>query len=82
MKWWTCYRLRTEIPHPNCRVLLSKDTSAGDHLEKNLSNVLTALIHYFRLPEKQGLSHDAYQQQLCSLRERQNLFNKQVYVHF
>lgn len=63
---------------PDCRVLLSKDPSAGDHLEKNFSNILTALIHYFREPEELGLSHDDYQHLLCSLRERQNLFNKQV----
>lgn len=60
------------------RVLLSKELVAGGHLEKNLSNTLAALVHYFRTPDKLSLSHDQYQRELCQLRERQNLFNKQV----
>ncbi len=62
------------------RVLVSEDPTSANHLEKNLANILTALIYYFKPPDKQILTYEQYQQQLCCLRERQNLFKKQVYI--
>ena len=46
-------------------------------LEKELSQVLTELLHYFKAPSKNDLSHEDYQKLVCVLRERQGLFKKQ-----
>ena len=72
------------------RVLCSPSTedSSSEHLSLNLLHLLTDLIHYFHLPPPPSShthttstssphSHDSWQAELCLLRERQELFQKQ-----
>ena len=79
-------------PPPHSLRLLcspSSEAASSEQLSHNLLHLLTDLIHYFHLPSppshtpnshstsSPSLTHDSWQSELCLLRERQELFQKQ-----
>ena len=54
----------------------------SDHLEEELLQVLSDLACYFKEPTKTNLSHEEYQQEMYTLRERQGLFKRQGALQF
>lgn len=62
---------------PPHRILHSCERLSTDHLSDKLLHLLSDLCHYFQLSPRDTLTHDAWQQEVCILRERQELFQKQ-----
>ena len=77
----TPHTLHHPPPTPH-RVLLSSARVFSDHLEEELLQVLSDLACYFKEPTKSNLSHEEYQQEMYTLRERQGLFKRQGALQF